>query len=116
MHHCPLARHENILKLLGYGWDYQQGDTIPFLVTELAPEGTLKDYLLYSRTTFEDRFQLCGQVAAGLCEMHMCGISHGDLKPDNVLACWVDTAPRWGHVSAAGFVTVKIVCLCILCS
>jgi len=112
MHHGPLAQHPNILKLLGYGWDYNQGDTIPFLVTELAPEGTLKDYLLQSTTTLDYRFQLCGQVASGLDELHMCGISHGDLKLDNVLACTVDTG-RWrdelGPEGPLKYITAKIV-------
>lgn len=112
MHHGPLAQHANILKLLGYGWDYKQGDTIPFLVTELAPQGTLKEYLLQSKTTLNDRFQLCGQVAAGLCEMHMCGISHGDLKLDNVLACTSDPGRGWDELGPEGplkYITAKIV-------
>jgi hypothetical protein len=36
MKHAPLLKHDNILRLLGYGWDYEQGDTIPYLVTGLA--------------------------------------------------------------------------------
>ncbi|RKL41559.1 hypothetical protein BFJ72_g5451 [Fusarium proliferatum] len=45
MCHPPLAQHENILTLLGYGWGLRQGDTIPFIVTDYAACGTLRDYL-----------------------------------------------------------------------
>ena len=112
MHHVHLAQHKNILRLLGYGWDYQQGDTIPFLVTELAPYGTLKEYLLQTQTTVQDRFRLCGQVASGLNEMHLCGISHGDLKLDNVLVCDAGVKDPWSNPEifpSVNFVTAKIV-------
>ncbi|RBR21196.1 hypothetical protein FVER53590_28994 [Fusarium verticillioides] len=45
MCHPPLAQHENILTVLGYGWGLRQGDTIPFIVTDYAAHGTLRDYL-----------------------------------------------------------------------
>jgi serine/threonine protein kinase len=112
MHHGPLAQHENILRLLGYGWDYEQGDTIPFLVTELAPYGTLKEYLLQAKTTLHDRYILCGQVANGLNEMHMCGIAHGDLKLDNVLVCETGVTDVWEsskRLPSVNFVMAKIV-------
>jgi serine/threonine protein kinase len=86
MHHGPLAQHDNILRLWGYGWDNEQGDTIPYLVTELAQEGTLREYLRNSRVPIINRLGLCGQIIAGLYEMHLCGVAHGDLKLDNVLA------------------------------
>ena len=86
MHHPPLAKHENIIQLLGYGWDYEQGDTIPYLVAELAHEGTLRQYLsARGDISLKDRLELCGDVINGLHEIHLCGVCHGDVKLDNIL-------------------------------
>ena len=45
MNHPPLAEHKNLLRLIGYGWDYEQGDTIPYIATEWAAGGNLRAYL-----------------------------------------------------------------------
>ena len=85
MHHEPIRNHRNILRLLGYGWNYEHGDTIPFLVTEIASEGTLRQYLKRTDLRIASRFRLCGDVCAGLYELHLSGIAHGDIKLDNIL-------------------------------
>jgi serine/threonine protein kinase len=85
MHHPPLARHENILTLLGYGWGLAKGDIIPFLVTEYATLGTLRDCLLSRPLPIESRLGLCNQIACGLNRLHWSGVAHGDLKLENVL-------------------------------
>lgn len=83
MNHAPLASHQNIIDLLGYGWNRQ--GSIPFLVTECAQHGTMRQLL--QGTSLRDRLKhkLCRHVAAGLLELHLCGIAHGDVKLDNVL-------------------------------
>ncbi|KAF7537352.1 hypothetical protein G7054_g3858 [Neopestalotiopsis clavispora] len=42
MHHPPLEQHENILKILGFGWNSDGRDIIPFIVTDFAQFGTLR--------------------------------------------------------------------------
>lgn len=83
MHHAPLASHENILDLLGYGWNLQ--DSIPFLVTECARHGTLRQFLKGNALRPRQKRKLCRDIASGLLELHLCGIAHGDIKLDNVL-------------------------------
>lgn len=85
MQHGSLKEHNNILRLLGCGWNYMQGDTIPFLVTPIASEGTLRQYLRRTSVPLTTRFQLCGDVCAGIYELHLSGVAHGDVKLDNVL-------------------------------
>ena len=85
MHHPPLANHENILRLLGYGWNLSDDSTLPFLVTEYADQGTLREFLRSKITNITSRLKLCGDIASGLHAMHLCGVSHGDLKLENVL-------------------------------
>ncbi|KAF2016798.1 kinase-like protein [Aaosphaeria arxii CBS 175.79] len=85
MCHPPIAQHENILTLLGYGWGLHAGDVIPFIVTDFAALGTLRDYLQAKRVSMQSKLALCSQVACGLNRLHWASVAHGDLKLDNVL-------------------------------
>ncbi|KAF2806412.1 kinase-like protein, partial [Mytilinidion resinicola] len=80
------AKHPNILHLMGYGWDHQAGGALPFLVTDFAPGGTLRNFLKSHKISPEEKLILCQDVARGLHALHVSGIAHGDLKLDNVLA------------------------------
>jgi serine/threonine protein kinase len=85
MNHPPLASCENILSLLGYGWNMAEG-SIPFLVTELAPGGTLRQFLLENTSLRGlQKIKLCRDVMNGMSELHLAGVIHGDLKLDNIL-------------------------------
>lgn len=85
MVHPPIAQHENILTLLGYGWGLQRGDIIPFIVTEFTALGTLRDYLQTNKISMQTKLALCSQVACGLNRLHWTRVAHGDLKLENVL-------------------------------
>ena len=86
MCHPRLVQCENVMSLFGYGWRYLQGD-IPFLVTECALYGTLRQYLrLNPEISGRKKYNLCKQVANGIEWLHASGICHGDLKLENVLA------------------------------
>ena len=87
MHHRPLANHPNIARLLGYGWGLFSDSALPFLVTELAQDGNLRQYLLAktSNVSLISRMKLTGQIATGLHALHLCGVAHGDLKLENIL-------------------------------
>jgi serine/threonine protein kinase len=83
MNHAPLASHQNIIHLLGYGWNRQ--GSIPFLITECAQHGTMRQLLQGTSLRARQKHKLCRNVAAALLELHLCGIAHGDVKLDNVL-------------------------------
>ena len=85
MHHPPLARHDNVIRLLGYGYGLSSTNPLPFLVTEYSQHGTLREYLMAESTTLVARLKLFGGVASGLHAMHLCGVAHGDVKLENVL-------------------------------
>lgn len=99
MHHPTLARHENILRLLGYGWNLSEDSALPFLVTQYAEHGTLREFLRKKRINVVSRLKLCGDIATGLHAMHLCGVSHGDLKLENVLV-FQDADERGSMLSA----------------
>ena len=85
MSHPPLAQCDHILGLFGYGWRHHQGD-IPFLVTEYAPRGTLRQFLIHNEElSGRNRFGFCRHVGSGLEWLHLSGVCHGDLKLENVL-------------------------------
>jgi len=83
MNHGPLAGHRNVIDLLGYGWNRQ--GSIPFLITELAQHGTMRQLLQGSSLSARQKLKLCRHVAVALLELHLCGIAHGDVKLDNIL-------------------------------
>lgn len=85
MNHLPLLKHSNILSILGYGWEVRSDGVSPFIVTEYAKLGTMRQYLLGSKTSGSLRRELCYQVASALHELHLSGVAHGDLKLENVL-------------------------------
>jgi serine/threonine protein kinase len=93
MRHDPLAQHENILSLLGYGWTWSNKDIIPYIVTEYAGLGTLRQYLRDNHISIRARLALCSQVACGLQRLHWAGVAHGDIKMENVLV-FPSTAAR----------------------
>lgn len=90
MSHPPLAHHTNILNILGYGWEIGGEGPLPFIVTEYATLGTLRNYLLTNYIDERRRRELCHQTASGLHELHLSGIAHGDLKLENVLVIEAD--------------------------
>lgn len=94
MCHPPLRHHENIVKILEYGFGFPEKNSdidedwakaTPFIIMELAELGTLKDFISHKAPTMYEKRELCLDVASGLEAMHACGIAHGDVKLENVL-------------------------------
>ncbi|KAH9908331.1 kinase-like domain-containing protein [Xylariomycetidae sp. FL2044] len=91
--HKPLANHRNIPQLLGFSLEDEKftpagaRETIlrPVLVVEWATTDLNSYFLNYQGQSPADCAELVADIADGLQAMHMYGISHADLKPDNVL-------------------------------
>lgn len=80
------SSHVNVLNLIGYGWDTFSSGHIPFLMTEYADAGSLRQFLQQNETSIHEKLVLCRDVLEGLQALHNCGIAHGDMKLDNILA------------------------------
>ncbi|KAF2242361.1 hypothetical protein BU26DRAFT_379379, partial [Trematosphaeria pertusa] len=110
-----LIKHRNIVRLTGWGYDYEDRYTpIPVLFMEaaLAP---LTDFLQAEKEgegvlvglgnrKWDVKYQLALDVAVGLEAIHGFNIIHGDVKPDNVLVFRQDDpqVPYVGKLSDFG--------------
>ncbi|KAK5447977.1 hypothetical protein LTS15_009476 [Exophiala xenobiotica] len=82
--HPKLRDHENIAKLLYFGWEY--GSLVPILSLEFAAYGSLK-HILHERQDLSEN-QKCNislDIVSGLYALHCNDFAHGDLKPGNVI-------------------------------
>lgn len=74
--------HPNIVKLKSF---YEDPDNY-YLVMELVPGGDLMDFVAAHGAIGEDATQvITKQILRAIAYVHKMGISHRDLKPDNIL-------------------------------
>lgn len=82
-----LGAHPNIVQLVGYTL------SPPALAMEFVPRGSLS-FVLHScedaaveaaMTDGRVKLNLLLGIAHGMAQLHACGVTHGDLKPQNVL-------------------------------
>jgi serine/threonine/tyrosine protein kinase RAD53 len=74
--------HPNIVSLKGF---YEDMDNY-YIVMELVPGGDLMDFVAANGAIGEDATQvITKQILEGIAYVHKLGISHRDLKPDNIL-------------------------------
>lgn len=74
--------HPNIVKLKSFYEDVENY----YLVMELVPGGDLMDFVAANGAIGEDATQvITKQILDGIAYVHRMGISHRDLKPDNIL-------------------------------
>jgi len=86
--HPPIRKHPHIVDIIGLSWARLDADSylsLPVLYLEFAAHGSLAQYLADNEVSPRDRIGLAKQIAEGLDILHICGITHGDLKLENVL-------------------------------
>lgn len=78
------VRHPNIVRFIESDVD---DEGLPYLVTELVPDGSLHDLARRSASTLPTQLavNLTLQALSGLRVLHGLGLIHRDLKPKNVL-------------------------------
>jgi serine/threonine protein kinase len=80
--------HPNVIKL----YEFFEDSKYFYFVLEYCPGGSLMDRLiLHGRVQSEHLMPFCSQIIAGLAYCHSQGVSHGDIKPQNIL---IDTYNR----------------------
>lgn len=97
MTHLPLRVHDNIITLLGVGWESDVLDENllwPVMTVEFAEHGNLLELMSTTSVDLPIKLDLLRDIARGLSALHACGITHGDVKCSNVLVCHTD---KRGH-------------------
>lgn len=78
--------HPNILTLLGWGYEIDDGDLDAHLIIDYSSHGSLRGFLRTQGspgTTICEKF--CVEIGEGLRALHEHGVVQGDLKLDNIL-------------------------------
>jgi serine/threonine protein kinase len=92
--HPPIRHHENVVDLLGLGWETDNLDYSrlwPVLVVEWANHGTLLDVIRAQSLDVNIKLELCRDIARGLSAIHECAVVHGDVKCQNILVFACET-------------------------
>ncbi|KAJ3335276.1 hypothetical protein HDU93_005967, partial [Gonapodya sp. JEL0774] len=76
-----IPKHPNILPLYGVFYDGSK----PCLVCKYASMGDMQRYLESRKLSDHEKYQLMLGTAQGLQHIHHHGVTHADLKPQNVL-------------------------------
>ncbi|KAL4734295.1 hypothetical protein BDV11DRAFT_174909 [Aspergillus similis] len=84
-----IRAHDNIAKLVSVVWEEHADDLgrlWPSLVMEFANKGTLSACYRRGLTmTVEEERTMCFSIGDALHYLHLNGVIHGDIKPDNIL-------------------------------
>lgn len=103
--------HPNILKLFDYGFGNLDGQTIPYMVLEYVKHGrTLKKVMQQDIGQIgvmkpETRLPIFEQILCGLAAAHAVGITHRDVKPENVMLTQIHGNPNFAKILDFGLAT-----------
>ncbi|KAI0966952.1 hypothetical protein F4678DRAFT_447808 [Xylaria arbuscula] len=99
---CPY-----VVDLEGVAWEMLLPEIyIPVLIFERSLIGSLKEFIISARasnSTFATRYELCENIAIGLYWLHVNGIVHGDISPDNILVFESLDKPNPYHARISDF-------------
>src|SRR5690348_7547378 len=73
--------HPNILTI----YEIDEVDSAPFITTEYIEGETLRDRIRTGSLTPSEALDVAIQVASALSATHSVGITHRDIKPDNIM-------------------------------
>ncbi len=85
-----LPPHPNVVGILHGGM--LDGDATPFLLMEYVEGSSVAELAREKRLSVSDARQLGVQAAEGLAHLHANHVTHGDIKPDNLM--WTSKAVK----------------------
>ncbi len=107
-----LPDHPSVVRV--YDGDFLEGDQVPFLVMEYVEGANVANLIREKKLSVSEAHQLGIGVAEGLAHLHRLRVTHGDIKPANIM--WTNrgvkivdfnVAIRTGDSSARGGATPR---------
>jgi len=104
---CGRLRHPNIVNVTDFGIAKASRGDMPYLVMEFLDGQTLSDFQKANlRIALPLVADILDQIGLALAEAHRRGITHRDLKPDNI---WLEPNGRGGYtVKVLDFGVAKV--------
>jgi serine/threonine-protein kinase len=97
-----MLRHPNCASVTDFGIDGYE----PYVVMDLVAGAPLRSLIERERLSVTRAIDIVRQVLAGLAHAHAQGITHRDIKPDNIM---IDSSPEFGdHVQILDFGLAKM--------
>jgi len=78
-----LPEHASVVRV--FDGDFLEGNTVPFLVMEFVEGASVADLINDRKLSVTDAHTLGVQVAEGLAHLHRHQVTHGDIKPANLM-------------------------------
>lgn len=85
-----LPDHPSVVRV--YDGDFLEGDQVPFLVMEYVEGANVADLISEKKLSVAEAYQLGIGVADGLSHLHRLRVTHGDIKPANLM--WTNKVVR----------------------
>ena len=101
---CWFGYHPNIVGLLGWSYDFEDGELTAHLIMEFSSRGNLRHFLQAQKdldVSVCEKF--CVDVVEGLRALHEHGVVQGDLKLENILVFEDSDGALAARISDFGF-------------
>ena len=85
-----LPEHPSVVRV--FDGDFLEGDQVPFLVMEFVEGASVADLISDKKLSVSEAHQLGVGVAEGLAHLHHFRVTHGDIKPANLM--WTNKAVK----------------------
>ena len=73
--------HPNVAHI----YEIEEIDGVPFIAMEFIDGETLRHRISHSELSLSEVLEIANQIAAALAAAHAAGVTHRDIKPDNVI-------------------------------
>lgn len=80
---AKLPEHPAVVRV--YDGDFLEGDRVPFLVMEFVEGASVADLIAEKKISVAEAHQMAIGVAEGLAHLHRHQVTHGDIKPANLM-------------------------------
>ncbi|MCP5524508.1 MAG: protein kinase [Verrucomicrobiales bacterium] len=85
-----LPEHAGVVRV--YDGDFLEGDRVPFLVMEYVEGANIAELISGKKLSIADAHRMGIGVAEGLAHLHRHDVTHGDIKPANLM--WTSKAVK----------------------